>query len=148
MISFSLSLIRETSKDRPLGYFEDVISRGNIEGDQIHLSDEAYMLLVDKYKYSEYLDMQELDDLTLGDKARSLAASMGEWAMSGFRNATPEQLEYRMKICKGCEFWDQSGFAGTGSCKQCGCSTQAKLRMSTSRCPIDKWMPVDVRQSD
>jgi hypothetical protein len=85
---------------------------------------------------------------TLPQIASSLASSVGEWAKAGLPVATSEQLDSRMAICKSCEFWDQSGFAGTGRCKKCGCSTQAKLRMSTSKCPIDKWGPVEVRQSD
>jgi len=69
----------------------------------------------------------------------NLAGSLGDWAVGGFAIATPEQLETRMAICKGCEFWNESGFAGTGSCQKCGCSTQAKLRMATSKCPEGKW---------
>jgi hypothetical protein len=76
---------------------------------------------------------------SLLEKGANLASSMKGWAASGFSLATPEQLESRMAICKGCEFWNESGFAGTGSCKKCGCSTQAKLRMATSKCPDGKW---------
>jgi hypothetical protein len=28
---------------------------------------------------------------------------------------------------------------GTGRCSKCGCSTWAKLRMASEKCPIDKW---------
>jgi hypothetical protein len=81
-------------------------------------------------------------------KAGSLASNLGVWAKAGFQVVDASQLQSRLDICNGCEFWDKSGFAGTGKCKKCGCSTQAKLRMATSKCPIDKWVQVDVRQAD
>ena len=85
---------------------------------------------------------------SLVDKVKYFSSSMAIWAKTGFKSATQEQLETRMETCKGCEFWDASGFGGTGSCKKCGCSTQAKLRMDTSKCPIDKWGPIEVVKTD
>jgi hypothetical protein len=78
---------------------------------------------------------------TLAQKAKSLGSSMSDWAKAGFSMASTETLESRLAICKGCEFWDAAGFGGTGKCSKCGCSTQAKLRMATSACPLDppKW---------
>jgi hypothetical protein len=85
---------------------------------------------------------------SLAKKASSLYEAASQFAINGFKRTTPEQLDARKAICATCEFWNPAGFAGTGSCNKCGCSTQAKLRMSTSKCPIDKWGPVDVRQTD
>jgi hypothetical protein len=85
---------------------------------------------------------------TLLEKAGSLASNLGVWAKAGFQVVDASQLQSRIDICRGCEFWDQSGFAGTGKCKKCGCSTQAKLRMATSKCPIDKWGPIEVVKTD
>jgi hypothetical protein len=78
---------------------------------------------------------------TLAQKAMSLGSSMSDWAKAGFSMASTETLESRLTICKGCEFWDAAGFGGTGRCSKCGCSTQAKLRIATSACPLDppKW---------
>jgi hypothetical protein len=76
---------------------------------------------------------------SLLEKAKSLAQATGSWAKGGFQVADEATLASRMAICKGCEFWDQSGFVGTGRCQKCGCSTQAKLRMATSKCPEGKW---------
>ncbi len=87
-------------------------------------------------------------DPSLLEKAKSLALATEEWAKSGFKKVDELQLQDRLDICQGCEFWDQSGFAGTGKCKKCGCSTQAKLRMATSKCPIDKWGPIEVVKTD
>lgn len=71
--------------------------------------------------------------------AGSLTESLLKWAESGLHVTDPTVFETRIGICKGCEFWDGSGFAKTGRCKKCGCSTQAKLRMATEKCPIGKW---------
>jgi len=76
---------------------------------------------------------------SLPQKVVSLALSLENWADKGFPVVTKEQLASRLAICKGCEFWDQKGFGNTGKCTKCGCSTQAKLRMATAKCPIDKW---------
>lgn len=80
---------------------------------------------------------------TLPEMARSLAGSVAGWAKSGFQVTDEVMLASRLEICRGCEFWDASGFAGTGRCQKCGCSTQAKLRMATASCPLNppKWGP-------
>ena len=86
--------------------------------------------------------------ISIMEKGASLVGSLKGWAAKGFAVVTPEQLDSRKAICATCEFWNPAGFSGSGSCNKCGCSTFAKLRMSTSKCPIDKWGPVDVRQTD
>jgi len=73
------------------------------------------------------------------EKVASIAKDSANWASNGFPMTTPEKLDLRMATCKRCELWDQSGFGGTGSCKECGCAMQLKLRLATSKCPIDKW---------
>jgi hypothetical protein len=83
---------------------------------------------------------------SLMEKAASLASSASDWARSGFKVVDQAILEDRLSICQQCEFWDKDAFAGTGKCQKCGCSTKAKLRMATSKCPIDKWMPVKIEQ--
>jgi hypothetical protein len=79
---------------------------------------------------------------SLTQMASTFLGSALRWAKGGMQTVTAEQFYSRIEVCKGCEFWEGSGFAGTGRCKKCGCSTQAKLRMATEKCPIDKWGPV------
>ena len=67
-----------------------------------------------------------------------------EWVKKGFPIIDEHQLNVRKNICSSCEFWNASGFNNTGQCKKCGCSTYAKLRMATSKCPIDKWGSIEV----
>jgi hypothetical protein len=69
----------------------------------------------------------------------SAIKAAADWTKSGFPIPDPETFNARLETCKGCEFWDESGFAKTGRCRKCGCSTQAKLRMATEKCPIGKW---------
>jgi hypothetical protein len=78
----------------------------------------------------------------VSEQVKSLAKSGLNWAKKGFVLVNEEQLNSRLAECSSCEFWDPKAFLGTGRCQKCGCSTQAKLRMATEKCPIDKWGPV------
>jgi hypothetical protein len=71
--------------------------------------------------------------------ATSLGGSLANFARSGFTATDPDTLASRMDTCKACDLWDAAGMAGTGRCRKCGCSTQAKLRMASEKCPIGKW---------
>lgn len=64
------------------------------------------------------------------------------WASKGFRHTDEASLQHRIETCRACEFWNPQGFHYTGRCMKCGCSTWAKLRMATERCPIGKWGPI------
>jgi hypothetical protein len=72
-------------------------------------------------------------------QVKSLAKAITKWGSSGFQITDPSVFNQRMTTCKGCEFWDSEALNGTGRCKKCGCSTWAKLRMATEKCPIGKW---------
>lgn len=78
---------------------------------------------------------------TLPQMAKSLGSAVAGWAKAGFAMASAETLASRLSICGACDLWDPTAFGGTGRCSKCGCSTQAKLRMATSSCPLDppKW---------
>lgn len=71
--------------------------------------------------------------------AKSAMASVTNWMAGGFVQTDSETLAARYKICETCEFWSSAGFANSGRCMKCGCSTWAKLRMATEKCPIGKW---------
>ena len=79
---------------------------------------------------------------TMASMVKSAAESAKKWVTSGLQLADEEALQERLKACRECEFWNPKGFRGTGRCMKCGCSTWAKLRMATEKCPIDKWGPV------
>lgn len=76
---------------------------------------------------------------SVASMAVNFANSTAKWASRGFLKADEETLEKRIEICGKCEFWNSKGFRGTGRCMKCGCSTWAKLRMATEKCPVGKW---------
>ena len=71
--------------------------------------------------------------------AHNFATAANSWVNSNFSKTDDASLEMRLEACRGCEFWSAKGFGGTGRCMKCGCSTWAKLRMATEKCPIGKW---------
>ena len=64
------------------------------------------------------------------------------FARAGFATTPPETLADREATCRVCDQWDAAALNNTGRCRKCGCSTWAKLRMATERCPLGKWEPV------
>lgn len=95
----------------------------------------------------EVTEEQTNDELTPTDQsgpkllqmAQSLGRSSKGWAGSGFKITDPQTLQNRIDSCSKCEFWKKQAFGGTGRCMKCGCSTWAKLRMATEKCPIGRW---------
>jgi hypothetical protein len=79
---------------------------------------------------------------SVGAMVVSASKSLKKWVGSGLSKSTQEVIDMRLDICKGCEFWDSQALNGTGRCRKCGCSTWAKIRMATEKCPIGKWGPV------
>lgn len=61
------------------------------------------------------------------------------FARAGFATTPPEALASRETTCRACPEWDAQALGGTGRCKICKCSTWAKLRMATEKCPLGKW---------
>jgi hypothetical protein len=65
-----------------------------------------------------------------------------KFTASGFATTPPAILAARESTCRACPEWDATALNGTGRCRKCGCSTWAKLRMATERCPLGKWEAV------
>ena len=116
-------------------------SLGSVFGDEVKsiATIDGDFIVFPKYEYEEIRIKHLPNAPDLATQAKSLLSASSAWAKSGFNTATETELQSRMEICKECDFWNPKGFRGTGSCQKCSCSTQAKLRMSTSKCPIDKW---------
>lgn len=68
--------------------------------------------------------------------------SSARFFRSGFTTTSPEILATREATCRACDQWDAAALNGTGRCRKCGCSSWAKLRMATERCPLGKWEAV------
>lgn len=75
----------------------------------------------------------------IGGMVASAGKSLTTWAGSGFSTSSKDEIDARLSLCKACEFWDSAALNGTGRCLKCGCSTWAKIRMASEKCPIDKW---------
>ena len=73
------------------------------------------------------------------NQAASLGKALVNWTDSGFTATPPDILSAREATCRECPEWDSAALNNTGRCRKCGCSTWAKLRMATERCPIGKW---------
>ena len=81
------------------------------------------------------------------DRRAQILARFGSaahrFARAGFAVTPPEAIATREATCRACPEWDAQALNNTGRCRKCGCSTWAKLRMATERCPIGKWQAVD-----
>ena len=76
-------------------------------------------------------------------QVESFSTASLKFLKSGFQTTPPEIFAKRTEICKVCPEWDAEAINGTGRCRKCGCSTWAKLRLPTEKCPLDKWGPVN-----
>jgi hypothetical protein len=76
---------------------------------------------------------------TFAAQIRSATSAAGRFAKSRFAQTEPDTLAVRIETCRSCDLWDAAGMRGTGRCRKCGCSTWAKLRMASEKCPIGKW---------
>ena len=76
------------------------------------------------------------------EKCNSFSSSVFNYSKSGFKSSTQEEILKRKSICEMCDNWISSAWNGTGKCNLCGCSTWAKIRMATERCPLGKWEAV------
>ena len=80
-------------------------------------------------------------DLTPPTKAELLmrfGKALLNFAGSGFKTVTAEQLSERREICLACPFWEGESVMGIGKCGACGCSG-FKMYAATEKCPKGKW---------
>jgi hypothetical protein len=109
-------------------YITNLISLGEISED------------VFKVNLSKLIELnKKKEELTFSKMGMSLLQSSISWAKSRFKITNNKILNTRKEICKSCKFWDSIALNGSGRCKKCGCSTWAKMRMATEKCPIGKW---------
>jgi hypothetical protein len=73
----------------------------------------------------------------------SVMQATRRFARTGFASTHPKALAAREATCRACPEWDAAALNNTGRCRKCGCSTWAKLRMATERCPLGKWEVID-----
>ena len=92
---------------------------------------------------SEILAAINLRQLALTRQIPTALRAAVRFTASGFATTPPEILAEREATCRQCPEWDAAALNATGRCRKCGCSTWAKLRMATERCPLGKWEAVN-----
>jgi hypothetical protein len=78
-------------------------------------------------------------DWSLWEVGKLLAKSAKDFAASKMELADEKTYNQRVDTCKACEHYDPSGYNNTGKCSICKCSTVAKPKIASARCPIEKW---------
>ncbi len=139
---FSIADLKESSTNKPEGYYEEVLLFCERDGDTLKMPIDKWIEMRDKYTHSARINLREgirQQTPDLKEMAKSATKSMANWASSGFKIAPKEVYDQRLNECKTCPHWDYEALANTGRCKVCGCSTVAKLRLATEKCPIGKW---------
>jgi hypothetical protein len=95
-----------------------------------------------EYEFLSKFSMAPATPPSLPQQAVSFGKSLINWTTSGFTATPPDILAAREAICRACPEWNSAALNNTGRCRKCGCSTWAKIRMATERCPIGKWEAV------
>jgi len=69
-------------------------------------------------------------------KGANFIKSATKHVAGGMKNVSQEEMDRRIAICEGCEF-----FTGGDRprCAKCGCHLKIKARWESAHCPINKW---------
>lgn len=122
----------------PESYKKDILSVSILKDEFYEIEDKAFLNIHKNIK----LPPKTAPTLSLPQQAANLGKALVNWTASGFSPTPPDILATRKATCRACPEWDAAALNGTGRCRKCGCSTWAKLRMATERCPIGKWKAV------
>lgn len=106
----------------------DLLAHGTVQGDDVVFDDEVYATLAAKYRTSP----------GLAQTALNAVKASARFAASGFQKASQPTYLARQALCRACPEWDDTGHAGLGRCRKCGCSG-IKLTWASERCPLGKW---------
>ena len=74
------------------------------------------------------------------EKVGSLLKSLTIWASAGCPVVNEEEYVGRINICAACDKCELDKDNVPIRCKLCGCSLSYKVPLSTSKCPLDKWL--------
>lgn len=122
-MKFTLKDLEETSKKKPQGYKEEVLSLCEREGDTLSLSDENYKILSLKYR-----------EPSVFEKTENVIKALGSFLNNPMARK-PEEISKIFTQCRGCEWYvvDQQ------KCGKCGCLLIIKSKYKSWTCPIGKW---------
>jgi hypothetical protein len=159
-----LSELKKKAESRPEGYYEKVVSMGNVDNDVLSLTSKAYFELLKIYDPAAINRQAPSGCTTCGKatppntpnpaKPRPLpmpplktqvvnAASAASRVISNIINrhsikAPDDIIASRKEVCNGCEFLDNT----RDRCSKCGCYYKMKITLRSERCPIGKWEKV------
>lgn len=137
-----LEAIRVAAGNRPEGYYEDVVSKGEIQGEDLVITGSELRKLKDKYdptwRKAATLTVNVPGRPSILDMSAGLVATLAGWAAKGFPIRSREEIDAIAMQCLACNHWDRKALGGNGNCSICRCS-ELKWWLATSRCPIDKW---------
>ena len=86
---------------------------------------------------------EEVKEPSLIKKVKKFSVEAIKHAAKGSPTCTQEQIDARLKICKGCK-WFRSD-----RCLKCGCACNKnkkflnKLAWADQSCPVGKWGPIE-----
>ena len=89
-----------------------------------------------EYRKKRYPSTSPPNQPSLMKKITNFTKSAIKHVRSGMKNASEKEIDKRMEICKGCEFFIEGE---KPRCSKCGCHLNLKARWESSKCPIDKW---------
>lgn len=135
VIRTTLEQIALRAKERPKGYYEDVIARGRINGEWIEFDSATWEELKRKYR-GEPPELPTLDVL-----ARNFWRAVGWWIVNGMPVTWPWQFRARLRQCQTNQCGDWMGDRVIARCAACGC-TGLKLWLASERCPKGFWKAV------
>ena len=70
------------------------------------------------------------------DKGVNFIKSAIKHVANGMKKVSKKEMNRRIDICKGCEFFTDGD---RPRCSKCGCHLNIKARWESAHCPIDKW---------
>jgi len=124
-----LSKIHEVAADRPVGYAEDVISHGVIDGEWLDISEDAMAALRSKYRPA-------LPTLpAMAANATRAAIAEAKALYHGSPPVSEDTIAARLAICHDCPQF----LPNQNRCTLCGCYTALKARLRSQHCPLQKW---------
>jgi len=78
----------------------------------------------------------------INEAAGSVSRGIKMYAKSKVIASDHSIVTSRVEICRGCESLED--VYGMEYCTKCLCAMWLKVRLASSRCPIDKWEPSEI----
>lgn len=134
--------ILNAAQNRKPGYLEEAERRkqpGN-DPELYCFAEEDFMFLRQNYSDTKMPSMFQMAK----NAASAIRGELKNVAAGG-QQISREEVENRMKICDGCEFFTPNipelseAEKNDRRCVKCGCYMALKHRLTSSSCPVGKW---------